>query len=265
MVNHNFSSVRMKMCRLYAIISESFISGSLIESALDFLIPLSEKHKDGWGVGYYNFGRSGVHRSDKSLYMDNMPETTRENIRNSKIAIFHIRKASPGLKINMNNVHPFKIENYIFAHNGTIHEYKDHIFPHLSKKVQSELTKDRTDSEAMFYFLYDKLIQGYSYKESFENLVDVLDESYSALNTLLSDGLFLYISNIWTKRPRYHSLYYKKIETNGIHSILIRSTQDSIHNNLDEDVVLPDSSWNLIGNHKLMKISPDLRIEFEDI
>ncbi len=252
------------MCRLYAIISTTFVRESLIRDATIFLSELSIKHKDGWGVGYYNGGLPEVHKDIKPLSKNSVSKPLLENLKRSKIVLFHIRKASPNIPVNIDNVHPFKLENYIFAHNGTIKNYNKTILPCLSKKVKSSLD-GHTDSEAMFYFLYNKLIQGDSYKDSFKDLVDLLDGSYSALNTILSDGLFLYVSSLWTEREKYYSLYYKIVEADGARSILIRSSGNSIDNNANKDAKSSDSSWNLIGNHKLMKISPDLRIEFEDV
>ncbi len=249
------------MCRLYAIISDSFIDGNFIDSALNYLSPLSKKHKDGWGVGYYNFGRPMIYKSDKSLYMDTFPESLRKDLKNSKIIFFHIRRASPGIAINMDNVHPFKLGNYIFAHNGTINNYKDRILPQLSRKVQQSLS-DHTDSEAMFYYLYDKLIQGYSYKESFEKLLGILDNDFTALNTMLSDGLSFYVTNLWNIKPNYHSLYYRIIEEEETRTMMIRSTADSKN---DEDIAPIGPEWIKIGNHKMMIVSPNLEIRMEDI
>lgn len=110
------------MCRLLGVVTREHTP--LIEAVADELplfTALSEKHKDGWGAAWYGGGprrrelqlRKGVDTARASTaYGEVMSEADGE------LVIVHLRRASEGLALRLENTHPFVEEQIAFAHNG---------------------------------------------------------------------------------------------------------------------------------------------------
>ncbi len=108
---------------------------------------LTDHHGDGFGVGFFE---------DKAcrLFMDNQPaasspvaELIKQYPIKSRNVIAHIRKATQGDALRLENCHPFNRELYgrhwLFAHNGDLLNYA----PHLNGNY---LPVGNTDSEKAF-------------------------------------------------------------------------------------------------------------------
>ncbi len=115
---------------------------------------LTDHHGDGFGVGFFE---------DKAcrLFMDNQPASASpvaDLIKNypikSRNVVAHIRKATQGDALRLENCHPFTRElwgrHWLFAHNGDLKDYQ----PTLSGDY---LPVGNTDSERAFCDLMQTL------------------------------------------------------------------------------------------------------------
>lgn len=109
------------MCRLLGVVSRE--PRPLIEAVpeeLPLFTALSERHKDGWGVAWYQGEgsdalqvRRGIDTARASNeYGEAIAEATGE------LALVHLRRASEGLVLTLANTHPFTEGPVAFAHNG---------------------------------------------------------------------------------------------------------------------------------------------------
>lgn len=157
---------------------------------------LTDHHGDGFGVGFFE---------DKAcrLFMDNQPAASspvadllKHYPIKSRNVVAHIRKATQGDGLRLENCHPFTRElwgrHWLFAHNGDLKNYK----PDLNGDY---LPVGSTDSELAFCELLQTLrgsSPGKSPHEScsldrvFDALCDVTQRTaeHGVFNFLLSNG-----------------------------------------------------------------------------
>ncbi|MFC7457486.1 class II glutamine amidotransferase [Brachybacterium sp. GCM10030267] len=139
------------MCRLLGVVSREPIS--LDRAVRDEIEPFTEQseiHRDGWGVAWFDAAdgkaaadeaaaggddaaagtprpagehrpvdprRPRIHRHldvarESAAYRDAVAEAT------GPMMLVHLRKASPGLPLRIDNTHPFREGEAVFAHNG---------------------------------------------------------------------------------------------------------------------------------------------------
>lgn len=136
----------------------------------------------GWGFAFLenkNWCVIKKHTSLANEYVGVSPFNFR-----SKTIIGHVRLASCGEKIHK-NTHPFNFDNWAFAHNGTLREFKNLILDKY-KPIGN------TDSEHAFCYLLSEIYQ------SPANVVEIIKtetvkiKKQGNFNFLLSDGKFLY-------------------------------------------------------------------------
>ena len=153
---------------------------------------LTDHHGDGFGVGFFE---------DKAcrLFMDNQPaaaspvaELIKQYPIKSRNVVAHIRKATQGDALRLENCHPFTRElwgrHWLFAHNGDLKNYA----PALSGAY---LPIGSTDSELAFCDLLQSLrgihpTQCCSADRVFEALCEVTQRTaeHGVFNYLLSNG-----------------------------------------------------------------------------
>lgn len=123
------------MCRLLGVVSRRHTP--LLEAVRDELplfTALSEKHKDGWGVAWYAPGTAGEEHglrretadARSGLQVRRGIDTARASNEygqavadaDGEIVIAHLRRASEGLVLSLENTHPFTEGPVAFAHNG---------------------------------------------------------------------------------------------------------------------------------------------------
>lgn len=143
-------------------------------------------HYHGWGFAFFEENVWKIIKKPESLYNENIQEKHFKF--KSKIIIGHVRLASCGNQVH-ENTHPFNIERWAFAHNGTISEIINHTNFTLGKwKPEGE-----TDSEYAFRYLLHKLEENF-----FTNTEKVIEKEaekikkHGKFNFLLSDGEKLY-------------------------------------------------------------------------
>ena len=164
---------------------------------------------DGWGMGFYVDGALNLVKSDRPVYEERGKFTSAARQADSEVILAHIRRASnprnlPREKIiSIKNSQPFRYQNYLFAHNGTI-ALPDEAAESLGEWKQR--IEGLNDSEVYFWYIMKAMAEGSSLREAlgeFERDLEQLwqdnrrkypgkDRPYVGLNALLSDGEKLY-------------------------------------------------------------------------
>lgn len=168
------------MCRLLAFTSlerKSFYD--VVGSDFEKFVALSAEHKDGWGIGY----EGEVVKDIKPAQESDLLAETGKNLETAG-ALLHLRLASKGITINIDNNHPFTHGTTTFMHNGTIRP-SDTAEQFISQKYQ-ELITGTTDSERFFYAVLSQidelgLVEGV--RKTVNLIRDIAD--YSALNIMV--------------------------------------------------------------------------------
>ncbi len=124
---------------------------SLIDQSLDSRLGPNTTNGDGFGVGWYD------RRETPGLYKSIQPAWNDANLRDlcshvdSPLFMAHIR-ASTGTPVQYTNCHPFRYDNWLFVHNGTIREFSSirrQLIAELEERYFLALSGS-TDSELMF-------------------------------------------------------------------------------------------------------------------
>ena len=139
------------MCRLLAFTSlerKSFYD--VVGSDFEKFVALSAEHKDGWGIGY----EGEVIKDLIPARESDLLSETGKNLETAG-ALFHLRLASKGLTIDIDNNHPFTYGTTTFMHNGTIRP-SDTAEQFINDKYRSLIT-GTTDSERFFYALLSQV------------------------------------------------------------------------------------------------------------
>lgn len=133
------------MCRLLAFTSlerKSFYD--VIGSEFQNFVDLSAEHKDGWGIGY----EGGVIKDLKAAKESDLLNQTGRELETSG-ALLHLRLASKGITVDIDNNHPFTHGTTTFMHNGTIRPGNTAL-QFVDEKYKSFI-QGTTDSELFFY------------------------------------------------------------------------------------------------------------------
>lgn len=123
------------MCRLLGVVSREPLS--LDRAVAEEIAPFtdqSEVHSDGWGVAWFDTADGPApggsapaelgnpRRPQIRRHLDVARESAayREAVRaaTGPLMMVHLRKASPGLPLQLSNTHPFREGETVFAHNG---------------------------------------------------------------------------------------------------------------------------------------------------
>ncbi|NUT33505.1 MAG: class II glutamine amidotransferase [Hamadaea sp.] len=124
---------------------------SLIDQSLHAKLGVETTNGDGFGVGWYAGKEPGVFHGIG-------PAWNNRNLRNlaahiqAPIVLAHIR-ASTGTPVQETNCHPFRYQNWLWMHNGSIAEFRK-VKRDLLLAVSPDLfpfIEGSTDSELMFY------------------------------------------------------------------------------------------------------------------
>ena len=211
------------MCRLFAFHSRitSQVHSSLV-SADNTLYDLSEKHPDGWGVGYYVEGTPHLIKSTDCA-MDDQIFQRISGVVSSQTVVAHIRKATQGNQSILNS-HPFQYGKWIFAHNGNIKDF------HLKREnliqlIDQDLKRfilGTTDSEIIFFIILTEIKKNYGLKDNHIPLNEIKKLIDIALNKIIA------ITGAPTHRndPTPTENYFSFILTNGKKMIGVNGGQD---------------------------------------
>jgi len=161
-------------------------------------------HEDGWGLAFYQGGELVVHKSGGNLLheADKVMDIL-SGVGRSPVMILHLRKSAWNDTTCTRHAHPFHHDNVVFAHNGTVYDYK-RLLPAIK---MPGLKEDALDTEVLFYHFMSG--QSPDLGQNFLDTVSVIKQEYrfSALNCLFSDGAKLFAYRDYAKEPEYYSLY----------------------------------------------------------
>lgn len=168
------------MCRLLAFTSlerKSFYD--VVGSDFQNFVALSAEHKDGWGLAHDGQILKDLNPAKDS---DSLARASVERI--SDGALLHLRLASKGITVNIDNNHPFTHGTTTFMHNGTIRP-ADAAEPFINEKYKGLIT-GTTDSERFFYALLSQ-VDEFGLIEGVRTIVNLIRNSadYSALNIMV--------------------------------------------------------------------------------
>lgn len=158
----------------------------------------SNTQPDGWGIALAGEKPLLIKERQCALESDiawHLVTGEKKNQFTSANAIFHLRYASKG-KVAFRNSHPFRINNWLFAHNGTINH----------NITTTRKPKGETDSELAFCYLWERLQKKTKRQTDFSVISDICLEMGDGFNFLLASRNTLYA--YWSG---YNSLYW--IET----------------------------------------------------
>lgn len=168
------------MCRLLAFTSlerKSFYD--VVGAEFDKFVALSAEHKDGWGLAHDGEILKDVNAAKDS---DSLAQASVDTITDG--ALLHLRLASKGITINIDNNHPFTHGTTTFMHNGTIRP-SDTAEQFINDKYK-ELIIGTTDSERFFYALLSQ-VDEHGLVDGVRAIVNKIRSvaDYSALNIMV--------------------------------------------------------------------------------
>jgi predicted glutamine amidotransferase len=242
------------MCRLlcWATTRAQSLTEILGEPRLGEFTSLSQIHKDGWGVAGVTQPSSTV-RVERST----LPAFSDELLNEFATVRFcgcvvHFRQASPGLRVEMDNTHPFVHDSFAFAHNGSIlpHDGLDDV---LTPRWRDRLT-GTTDSERYFLAVMAEVDDGADIAEAIDTVVTRITRDYeaSSLNAMFITPQTLYVVNSHdpAKGPG------PEMEPDGApyYQLRLRQTSDAVVVASSGFPQTDDEGWETLPNHTLLTI-----------
>ncbi len=261
------------MCRLFGLMAnkEVNIEFSFLKADLPFK-KLSEKNPHGWGIGYYKNNVALIQKQSVPATQSEKFQEIAANI-NSRMFISHVRFSTQGKK-TPENTHPFKYNNWIFAHNGNI-DIRDKLLDALNSKFKN-LIKGETDSEVYFYWLLQNiedqndLFNGI--KESISFIQSNRGNETSGINFILINGEKLIALRKAFQRTHNYSLYYLRRKPDKMEPMEFQSKETSqliISKNLrGEEAVLvcsepltEEENWVELSDNQLIMVKRNLNVK----
>ena len=168
------------MCRLLGFTSterKSFYD--VVGSDFDAFVELSAVHKDGWGIGYEGEIVKDINPAKESALLSQTSQTLETNG-----ALLHLRQASKGISVDINNNHPFTHGAITFMHNGTIRP--GNTAEQFISNSYKSLIQGTTDSERYFYALIS-MVDEFGLVEGVRKTVNSIRAiaDYSSLNIMV--------------------------------------------------------------------------------
>lgn len=204
------------MCRLlgYASRTPVTLTDLLGEDELQGFVELSRKHCDGWGFAWATDGGVDTVRvPDPAHASPEFVQVSQEH--RSDLAIAHVRWATDGLAIDLDNTHPFTDGRLAFAHNGAIRPATalDALVP---DDLRAEL-RGTTDSERYFLAVRDRARRTDPANALAEVVSAIVDGGYdyTCLNVMMASDTELVVVNRFQPEaerlegPEYYRLNYR--------------------------------------------------------
>ena len=110
-------------------------------------------HGDGWGLGHYESDSPQLTRQPGAASAGDDFRWAAAGAF-TVTAVAHVRHATVGAR-SVENTHPFRVDRWVFAHNGTLGAFAS-IKPRLLAAMTPELrdrTRGDTDSEHVFHYI----------------------------------------------------------------------------------------------------------------
>jgi glutamine amidotransferase len=173
-------------------------------------------HADGWGIGYYRDGIAAVCKSGGSLLDEQDTYFERlAAIGRSPVLIAHLRKSAWPATTTAANAHPFACGNAIFAHNGTVRDYKT-LLPAIT--VPSPEPLDTALDTYVFFLHILSGAAGGDLAAGFRASVGHIRQhnTYSSLTCVLADAGHLYGYRDFAAHEDYYTLYHAAQENSAV-------------------------------------------------
>jgi predicted glutamine amidotransferase len=269
------------MCRLYGHIAARPLplSGMLLTET-HALVTQScgdwrgERHRDGWGIGYFENASPQVIRRPTAAPEDKEFTAAARRIA-SPVAVAHVRQASVG-DLCAANAHPFTYGSWIFVHNGTVTGF-DQLRQQLVDETDSDLRSQvigTTDSEQVFFWLLSRLRRAGETAEGpcqdpslvsreMALAIRILDERSAAtqpaeptrLNFVLTDGAVLFASR-WK-----HSLFW----TNRAGPLATDAGAAAVRGVAVASESIGDAAWADVPDGQILAVDRDLVVHWQTI
>lgn len=110
-------------------------------------------HGDGWGLGHYQQDRPQLVRRPSAAGSDDDYRWTAAMAFTTN-AVAHVRHATVGPRL-LDNTHPFQVDRWLFAHNGTLAAFgsiRNRMLDAMTPGIRLRPRGD-TDSEHLFHYL----------------------------------------------------------------------------------------------------------------
>ena len=191
------------MCRLLAHVSRRplTVAEAIGEVDLASFGDLAPRHPDGWGMAWWPSLDAAVdgavperRRAVGSARENPEFTATMRGVRGCANVV-HLRGATRGLTIGLENCHPFVLPGAAFAQNGAIHP--QHRLPQLLPEHLEAEVAGSTDSERLFLYLYDRLEAGGPFVEVVRDALAELLERFTSpvLNAMYLTPEHLHVVN----------------------------------------------------------------------
>ncbi len=261
------------MCRLLGVMCNNPDRlGCFLYSKREIYRPDPDHLYDGYGMGYYNDFRALIFK--KPLNKAKIDKSCFDIARDvkSETLIVHIRNAETGL-FKIENTHPFRFRNFIFAHIGSIYNFSKidtkmyfKLPDFLMRNIQGE-----TDSELFFHLILAELyhsqcldnpeLKGEDIVKAISRAIKVVediagneDAGRSSFTSIFSNGE--YMIGIAIKEPLYLGRFYS-ISDCAICEKKTKGTDTDIlaeqHRNFKGVVLLGGAISGLLDNEKPVK------------
>ena len=187
-------------------------------------------HKDGWGIVCYDhsipkeLGRRPSNAMEDELYTNALNQTSRLR---PNLLLAHLRNASPGVAISLENTQPLHRGSWSFAHNGTI--------------WAPPFMQNNGPSDSVIFF--EKLLENFQDRLDSDKLNQRILSAVVKLRELITD-------HPDSERRTYTSITF--ILTNGESLWVLRDFNDSSDEEYYTMHYLQSASWILFCQEKII-------------
>ncbi len=150
---------------------------------------------DGFGIGWVNASRrTAIYTNTQPIWSDTNLTGLSDSLYSS-YWLANVRSATPGQQITQTNTHPFRVNQWLFTHNGYIENFdlKIRTILHdvLDASIQAGI-QGNTDSEYLFALLRQQLSRTSDVAQAFRGMLSTLSEIITdetvLLNIIIGDG-----------------------------------------------------------------------------
>jgi predicted glutamine amidotransferase len=171
------------MARLFGFIAQGMVDVSFTIGEASF----ANSNAQGWGIAWYDLHHNpNVQKGKRSALHPEQNKPVQIDV-STDVFVSHARFATSG-SVDERNVHPFRFNNYVFAHSGTVNKelLLDKLTPPMNQNFQSE----PIDSEVLFRYILQEVKQ--------KGIIDGVKYAINAAehphntNFIFTDGANLY-------------------------------------------------------------------------
>jgi glutamine amidotransferase len=283
------------MCRLLAYMGSPIIIDKLLYQPKNSLVNQSINAReieeplngDGFGIGWYvpevNY--------EPVTFVSVNPAWSNRNLRNlapkirTECFIAHVRAASVG-EVSESNCHPFQYKNLLMMHNGGVENF-NLIKRKLREPLSDELynwIKGQTDSEHLFAYLLNHLLNDHRKIISPETVMDAFEKTFADLkkmmaesgikdagylNMFVTNGLF-FVGTRYTTDPKeepltlYHSEGGRYVVEDGVSRLEAPEDDDQAVLVVSEKLT-DEANWTLIPPNHFVVVENTLNVRIRPI